>query len=130
MYGVIVTLMIILSILLILVVLAQNPKGGGISSQFGGSGATQFIGVKKTGDLLEKITWGFAIALLVLSIGTNFFVPADTNQNLVSPNIENAQNSNYPIAPSPTISPSDNEVDLRDLVESDLLNQEQDSSAN
>ena len=130
MYGVIVTLMIILSILLILVVLAQNPKGGGISSQFGGSGATQFIGVKKTGDLLEKITWGFAIALLVLSIGTNFFVPADTNQNLVSPNIENAQNSNYPIAPPPTISPSDNEVDLRDLVESDLLNQEQDSSAN
>ena len=80
--------------------------------------------------MLEKITWGFAIALLVLSIGTNFFVPADTNQNLVSPNIENAQNSNYPIAPPPTISPSDNEADLRDLVESDLLNQEQDSSAN
>lgn len=57
--------------LLVLVILAQNSKGGGLSSQFGGSGASNMIGVKKTGDLLEKLTWGFIIAIFVLSIGTN-----------------------------------------------------------
>lgn len=57
--------------LLVLVILAQNSKGGGLSSQFGGSGASNMIGVKKTGDLLEKLTWGFIIAIFILSIGTN-----------------------------------------------------------
>ena len=90
MYGVIVTLILIVAILLILVVLAQNPKGGGLSSQFGGSGSTQLMGVKKTGDLLEKLTWGFAIALLVLSISTNFVIPQEV-EGFSSPNIDNAQ---------------------------------------
>jgi preprotein translocase subunit SecG len=63
-------------VLLVLVILAQNAKGGGLTSQFGGSGATNIIGVKKTGDLLEKLTWGFAIAIMVLSLSTNFITPA------------------------------------------------------
>lgn len=61
-------LAIIVAVLLILIVLVQNSKGGGLSSQFGGSGAQQVIGVKKTTDLLEKVTWGFAIGLLALSL--------------------------------------------------------------
>lgn len=102
MYGVIVTLILIVAILLILVVLAQNPKGGGLSSQFGGSGSTQLMGVKKTGDLLEKLTWGFAIALLVLSISTNFVIPEEV-EGLSSPNIDNAQqNQVLPPAFPPT----------------------------
>lgn len=103
MYGVIVTLIVIVAVLLILVVLAQNPKGGGLSSQFGGSGTTQLMGVKKTGDLLEKLTWGFAIALLVLSISTNFIQPTQDEDVLSSPNIDNAQNTAIP----PSIQPAD-----------------------
>ncbi len=103
MYGVVVTLIIIVAVLLILVVLAQNPKGGGLSSQFGGSGTTQLMGVKKTGDLLEKLTWGFAIALLVLSIATNFVQPVQEEDILSSPNIDNAQNTAIP----PAIQPAD-----------------------
>lgn len=102
MYGVIVTLILVVAILLILVVLAQNPKGGGLSSQFGGSGSTQLMGVKKTGDLLEKLTWGFAIALLALSISTNFVTPQEV-QGLSSPNIDNAQqNTSFPPVVEPT----------------------------
>ena len=59
MYTLIIGVIIFLSLLLILVVLAQNPKGGGLSSQFGGAGVSQVMGVKKTGDLLEKLTWWF-----------------------------------------------------------------------
>jgi preprotein translocase subunit SecG len=59
-------LVVAASLLMIFVVLIQNPKGGGISSAFGS--ATQFGSVRKTTDLLEKSTWGLVIAILVLSI--------------------------------------------------------------
>jgi preprotein translocase subunit SecG len=57
-------------ILLMAVVLIQNPKGGGVDSTFGGQGANQMFGAAKSTDLIEKITWGLAIALFVLCIIT------------------------------------------------------------
>lgn len=75
MYALFIGLALLSSVLLVLVVLAQNSKGGGLSSQFGGSGASNLIGVKKTGDVLERLTWGFAIAIMVFSLATNFTRP-------------------------------------------------------
>jgi|SRR6478609_9314226 len=75
MYTLLIGLAIFTAILLVLVVLAQNSKGGGLSSQFGGSGASNLIGVKKTGDLLERLTWGFAIGIMVLTLATNLTTP-------------------------------------------------------
>ena len=57
-------------VLLMGVVLIQNPKGGGIDSTFGGSGANQMLGAAKSTDFIEKLTWGLAIALFVLCIIT------------------------------------------------------------
>lgn len=51
---------------LVLAVLVQNPKGGGLASGFQ-SGA-QVMGVRRTADFLEKATWGLAIAILFFSI--------------------------------------------------------------
>ncbi|MGE0590216.1 MAG: preprotein translocase subunit SecG [Cyclobacteriaceae bacterium] len=76
MYTLFISLVLVSAVLLVLVVLAQNSKGGGLSSQFGGSGASNLIGVKKTGDLLERLTWGFAIAIMVFSLATNFATPS------------------------------------------------------
>ncbi len=78
MYTLFLSLVLVCAVLLVLVVLAQNSKGGGLSSQFGGSGASNLIGVKKTGDLLERLTWGFAIAIMVLTLATNFAIPSAT----------------------------------------------------
>jgi preprotein translocase subunit SecG len=75
MYALLIGLTIFTSVLLVLVVLAQNSKGGGLSSQFGGSGASNLIGVKKTGDILERLTWGFAIAIMLFVLATNFTNP-------------------------------------------------------
>lgn len=58
-------LIIIVALLLVLVVLIQNPKGGGLSA---GTSANQVMGVQKTTDFLEKLTWGLAISLVVLSL--------------------------------------------------------------
>ncbi len=78
MYALVIGLIVFLCILLVLVILAQNSKGGGLSSQFGGSAASNIIGVKKTGDLLEKLTWGFVIAIMVLSMSTSFMTPGSS----------------------------------------------------
>ena len=61
-------------VLLMGVVLIQNPKGGGIDSTFGGSGANQMLGAAKSTDFIEKLTWGLAIVLFVLCIITAIVV--------------------------------------------------------
>ena len=67
-------LIALVCLLLMLVVLIQNPKGGGLDSTFGGSGANQMFGAAKSTDLIEKITWGLAITLFVLCIITAILV--------------------------------------------------------
>ena len=69
MYIALVILIIIVCILLGLIVLIQNPKGGGLNSNF--SSSSQMMGVQKTGDFLEKGTWVLAIALMVFSLAVN-----------------------------------------------------------
>ena len=66
---VLVILVVIVCALLGLIVLIQNPKGGGLSSNF--SSSSQLMGVQKTGDFLEKGTWILAITLMVLALGIN-----------------------------------------------------------
>ncbi|MBN8575798.1 MAG: preprotein translocase subunit SecG [Cyclobacteriaceae bacterium] len=80
-YSLLIGLAIFCSVLLVLVVLAQNSKGGGLSNQFGGSGASNLIGVKKTGDFLERTTWGLAIAIMAIALTTNFTTPNSGTQN-------------------------------------------------
>ena len=51
--------------------MVQNPKGGGLSSSFGGGGQ-QLGGVQKTNDFLDRSTWILASLLLVLILLSNF----------------------------------------------------------
>ncbi len=66
MYGLVIGIIIFVSVLLVLIVLVQNPKGGGLASSF--SSSNQFMGVKRTADFIEKATWGFAAGIVLLSI--------------------------------------------------------------
>ncbi len=68
MSALITILIFIVCALLALVVLIQNPKGGGLDSSFGS--AAQLGGVKKTTDFLEKSTWILASTLVVLCLAT------------------------------------------------------------
>lgn len=67
-------LVILASVILGLIVLIQNPKGGGLSSSFGGFG-NQLMGVKQTTDVLEKGTWLFAGVVGILCILSPMFIP-------------------------------------------------------
>ncbi len=73
-------LVIIASVILGLIVLIQNPKGGGLSSSFGGFG-NQIMGVKQTTDVLEKGTWLFAAIVAVLCITSPAFIPKGATTN-------------------------------------------------
>lgn len=64
----------LICVLLIIAVLIQNPKGGGLDSTFGGGQATQMFGAAKSTDFIEKLTWYLAIALFVLCIITSMVV--------------------------------------------------------
>ncbi|MBS1575302.1 MAG: preprotein translocase subunit SecG [Bacteroidetes bacterium] len=66
-------LVILASVILGLIVLIQNPKGGGLAGNIAGF-STQFMGVKQTTDVLEKGTWIFAILIAVLSITSSVFI--------------------------------------------------------
>ncbi len=59
-------IIIIASILLVLLIFVQNPKGGGLSADFGA--AQQIGGVKKTNDFIDKSTWSLAGLIAVCSI--------------------------------------------------------------
>jgi preprotein translocase subunit SecG len=76
MYIFISVLIFAVSVLLGLVVLVQNPKGGGLAANFSGAGS-QFMGVRQTADFLEKASWGLAIALLVLSLTATMVIPRE-----------------------------------------------------
>ena len=80
---------LILAVLLILVILGQNSKGGA-GAAFGGS-ASQIMGVTRTGNVLEKTTWVLAVAILVLSLASSAFYTSSQPNQFSSPNIESAK---------------------------------------
>lgn len=67
-------LIIIACVVLSLIVLVQNPKGGGLSGNVAGF-SNQFMGVKQTTDVLEKGTWIFAAVVAVLCLVSTIFIP-------------------------------------------------------
>ncbi len=77
MYSLFSILILIVCFLLVLIVLVQNSKGGGLASNF--SGAGQVMGVRKTADFLEKSTWTLAIALVIFSIVAVAAIPRAEN---------------------------------------------------
>ena len=82
MYTLFVILIVIAALLMIGVVLIQESKGGGLSSNFSSSNA--IMGVRKTTDFVEKATWGLAIAMVVISIASAYVAPtANTDESVI-----------------------------------------------
>ena len=92
MYTFIVILCIIVCILLGLIVLVQNSKGGGLAANF--SAPTQVMGVRQTADFLEKATWWLAGLLVVLSLIATTTISRGTATNQEDGKIEAVKNLN------------------------------------
>lgn len=74
------SIIILASIILGVIILIQNPKGGGLTSSLGGFG-NQLMGVKQTTDILEKGTWVFAGIIGALCITSALFIPKSGETN-------------------------------------------------
>ena len=75
-----VILLIVVSAVLGLIVLVQNPKGGGLAGNVGGF-SNQLMGVKQTTDVLEKGTWIFGGLIALLCLLSVFFISNTTTAN-------------------------------------------------
>jgi len=101
MYIFVSVLILIVCVLLGLIVLVQNPKGGGLAANFTGAG-TQFMGVRQTADFLEKASWTLAVVLLVLSLTATMVIPrgvvnADQQDTELRDQINDIKNTQAPV---------------------------------
>ena len=75
-FTILAVLALVASVLITLIVLLQNGKGGGLASNF--AAGNQTFGVRQTADILEKITWGLSVFILVVSIAASFTYKSKT----------------------------------------------------
>ena len=101
-FSIFLVLITIVCFLLIVVIMVQNPKGGGLSSTVGGS--QMLGGVQKTTDFLDKSTWTLAtilIALILLSSLSFTGSLSDTDSKIIEKTEAAAPSSTAPNAPAP-----------------------------
>lgn len=94
MYNLFVILIVLAALLMIGIVLIQESKGGGLSSNFASS--NQIMGVRKTTDFIEKATWGLAAAMVVLSVFCAYVAPTASTSESVLENIATEQSTTNP----------------------------------
>jgi len=106
MFTFFIILICLVSFLMIFIVLIQESKGGGLSSNF--SSSNQIMGVRKTTDFVEKATWGLAIAMVVLSIFCAYSNPKGTSEQSAAQDISvPTPGQNQPIPVSNTAAGAD-----------------------
>lgn len=79
MQTVLISVTVFISILLVIVVLIQKSKGGGLASNFAGS--NQIMGVRRTTDFIEKATWTFAAIVGFLSLLSGILMVGNRAEN-------------------------------------------------
>jgi preprotein translocase subunit SecG len=90
-FTIFLVLITIVCFLLIVVIMVQNPKGGGLSSTFGSS--QMMGGVQKTTDFLDKSTWYLAGTLIVLILLSSLSFTgglSDTSSKVIDENAVSA----------------------------------------
>ena len=100
-FGFLSVMILIVCALLILVVLVQNSKGGGLASNFAGS--NQVMGVRRTADFLEKATWTLAGTLLALSVLASWAIPKEQSDTKAKVEIETSSPANFNPNAMPTV---------------------------
>jgi preprotein translocase subunit SecG len=98
-------LILISAVLIILVVLVQNSKGGGLAANF--AGQNQYMGVRKTADFLEKFTWTLAILMLVFVLASSKAIPKHQPTHAAQPIQSEVNIDQIPVRPTETFDPSE-----------------------
>jgi len=81
MYILLLIFIIIAAILMVGIVLIQESKGGGLASNF--ASYNQIGGVRKTTDFIEKMTWGLAGTMVVISVLCAYVAPKSSQKGAI-----------------------------------------------
>src|ERR1700759_2205912 len=100
-----VILIILACVILGLIILIQNPKGGGLAGNVGGF-SNQLMGVKQTTDVLEKGTWVLAVVVALLCLFSTLFVPHASAANQRGLQTTTAPTQQQAPAPAPQQAPT------------------------
>ena len=105
-FTVLTVLVLLASILITLIVLLQNGKGGGLASNF--VAGNQAFGVRQTTDILEKITWGLVGFIFLVSVVTAFTLNNNAKELDLTEKIEmEAPAPEFPAAAPSTEAPAE-----------------------
>ncbi len=97
MYTLFVVLIVLVALLMIFIVLIQESKGGGLASNFSSSNA--IMGVRKTTDVVEKLTWGLAAAMVIISVACAYVAPTAAGESSVMENSATTEQTALPAMP-------------------------------
>jgi preprotein translocase subunit SecG len=96
----------IISIFLMIMVLLQASKGGGLAGTFGGGNMGAMFGTRRTADFLSKATWWLAGVLTLLALIANLFFLPGRGTNERESVIQRSGRQTIPQTPSlPTQTP-------------------------
>jgi preprotein translocase subunit SecG len=93
-WHVIIVFWLVIAVALILVVLLQKGRGGGLAGAFGGAGTSSLLGTK-TGDFLTWLTIGLVAFFLILSVVMGLYMRPLPSDELIAPAAQTA-----PVAPT------------------------------
>ena len=109
MYFLLIGLIVVAALFLCFVVMIQNSKGGGLASSFASS--NQIMGVRKTTDFIEKLTWGLAGFMVVISIACAYVLPtASTGSSVIMEQAVKESATNPLNAPTGFVAPTTTET--------------------
>ena len=109
MYLLFIALIVVAALLMCFVVLIQNSKGGGLASSFASS--NQIMGVRKTTDFIEKMTWSLAGFMVVMSIAWAYVLPtASTVSSVIMVQAVKESATNPMNAPAGFVAPTATET--------------------
>lgn len=106
-FTILTALIVIAGIFLVIVVLLQNGKGEGMASNF--VAGNQTLGVRKTADILEKLTWGLVSFILVVSIISSFTLRTGGTSVDITKQIESTTTEQpaFPSVPAQEVNPTE-----------------------
>ena len=101
MYTFLIVILVLASLFLILAVLLQSGKGGGLAATFGGVGTSpdSFFGTRQMGNVLTKASWSLGGLFLLLG----FVLSLMSSRSVASRSVldQPAASQTAPAAPAP-----------------------------
>jgi len=101
MYGILVGILILDSVILAVAVLLQAGQGGGLATMGGGAGTETIMGGRQATTLLTRVTWWTAGIFLFLSLVLTFMTQSGSQvRPLLEGQGQQQQQQPAPIAPT------------------------------